>query len=465
MATYLSVTDGYLGEFPTVTLSYKSPCSGTGTRVGGTVGSIPAGTNVTYEPQSTIHWRNDPTKDQRRSWSKIKRSKDISMTPLRVGKETTRNFIVPRVRQFADWKLYMLTCNGACQATTGRTKHVYGWTENSSFDDLVQYLTHVPNDTFAEYEEAVNDAISTSQTAAFASSLASYDVLTELAEGRETLAFLSGKVDEAALHLTGLAHKDENAWKKTRLHLNISAKAMLKSTDKAIRRLGGRWMEYRYAIMPLIYSMSDYHELLLHRSEVYKTDRKTERVTLTDDSVPSSLTGSRGLYDTFAGDALIRTTVKTAYNRGALQRVFSNTFFNPFKTAWELIPLSFVIDWFVNVNDVITSATSVDFSSQKRCVTSVKQSWTKATRYRDYTYDWTTKSYGLVACHPAETLTHTYQRSDDLLLRELSHESYDRFLWSQPTPELSIDPYLNWKRFLDSIVLSRQPISKLLRSL
>jgi len=222
-------------------------------------------------------------------------------------------------------------------------------------------------------------------------------------------------------------------------------------------------MEYRYAIMPIVYSIKDINDMLGKRSEVYQTFRSKEIVEHLIDVPTLSETG---LYYSGNWTAEIRSTVKTAYNRGALQRVLALTSFNPFKTAWELIPLSFVVDWFLNVGDVVTSFTGLDLSSQKVCCTSVKRTTSSGIFLFDESSDTSILARAAVApCVPARTDKFEFKRVTNALLQEEKVTSYERFLWKKPTPRLTFSPFLNWKRFLDSLVLGYQPTKKLLRSL
>lgn len=467
MATYNTITDRQEAAGIPAFTTTNGLC-GT-TTFGGVsyVGTAPTGVNRVYTPKTTREWRVDPTKSMRRNWKKIKSSGEISMTPLSVGREVTEKFVVGTPNDIGyypgNWAYCGSNSPPLYQFQEYGERHTR-WTQNDHIDSLSPTMTpiNISKSRVSDFEKQISDAINATQSAAFASSLSSYDVLTELGEARETLGYLRSKVGEAADALRKFAHEDETIHRRARV---LTSKQLIRSADKSFRRYGARWMEYRYAIMPLIYSIKDINDLLGKRNEVYKTDRDKSDIRVVLDR-PGLSSGQRCLYVTEHLEAIVKSTVKSAYNRGALQRMFSLTSFNPFKTGWELIPYSFVVDWFVNVGDVITSQTSLDLSSQKACCTSVKRTLIRNTWLYDSTVQ---KSSALAQARtyqgPRQTMNFDFQRNVDGLLQTVATSSYDRFIWSKPEPTLSFDPFYNWKRFLDTLVLGYQPIRKLLRSL
>lgn len=468
MVTYNSITNSNPATTAAFTLLGPAPCGGTFPYPATTdAANVPASIVREYVPKEEYRRVSDPTKAMKRNWSRIKRSGVISMTPYSNNKTVIENYVVSRekTRPYVKWN------SRTCSSTTppGVNLKDFGilvsrWTENDHLGSLSPVLLYSDDyqDALEDFRSQVQNAIHTTQSAAFAESLSSFDVLTQIAEGRETLTYMQSKVKEAADAMRKLAHQDERTWRRAR---GTTAERLLKSSDKAFRKLGSRWMEYRYAIMPLIYSIKDINELLGKRSEVYKTTRSKELIQVSFER-PDLEVGNHVLYRTGAFSAEVRSTVKSAYNGGALQRIFDQSSFNIFKTGWELIPYSFVVDWFLNVGDVITSQTSIDFSSQKVCCTSVKETRLMSTWRFDGTSDSKTFTDPVSVTFPAGRVqVYTFNRNQDDLLQVAGSEDYRRFLWTKPSPRLTFDPFLNWKRFLDSLVLGYQPTKKILRSL
>lgn len=464
MTTYRSISNAVSETYPGGSIPYGGTCQGSWTWGKGDAGSVPSPVTVTYTPIITTSSVYNPTRGSKRNWEAIKKSGQISMTPYSRSKRTIEQFVVERPYRFRTWPWFAAWCNTVCGGKVELGPKDRYWTQRDHIGSLSNLINEDgTGPTYAEHAEQVADVISTTQQEAYANALSTYDLLTELAEGRETLSFLLGKVSGASDALRRFASTDEEAYRRAR---GLTAKQLLKSSDKALRRLGSRWMEYRYAIMPLIYSIKDVNDLLSKRDAVYRTERSRQTINH-DYTRNEALPTPWGVF-TYARcdlETTVSSTVKLGYDRGALQRVLSQTSFNPFKTAWELIPYSFIVDWFFNVGDVISSQTSINLSSQTACCTSIKRRETNEIWLYDKSSDTSTASRSANPCGGAQSFNYVHTRNVEQVLQRTTVESYNRFIWSKPKPKLVFDPHLSWKRMVDSLVLSYQPTRKLLRSL
>ena len=224
-------------------------------------------------------------------------------------------------------------------------------------------------------------------------------------------------------------------------------------------------MEYRYAIMPAFYSVQDISELIKERNNAYKTDREKRVITYNNvTDVPLINTHNSYLYQEVSGTTTIRAVGKARYNLSNLNlRLFDQVGLNPFVTAWELIPFSFVVDWFVNIGDWVQAQTSslVDLAMQRSFCYSIKHELRVVTKLRIKEVEQFIKPYpelggSVVHEHPIDL--------DDVLTTELiSH--YERHPFHAGDTQIVLDAFLNWKRSLDAFVLSNKPLIKALRSL
>lgn len=120
--------------------------------------------------------------------------------------------------------------------------------------------------------------------------------------------------------------------------------------QKALDYATSRWLEYRYGWQPLAQSVYDAAENLARNAQA------REHVVIGTASSPyswqsatnwSGVPGNR----TITGSRRARAVVCFAHPGSG---VYDWTSLNPSLIAWELLPLSFVIDWFVTVGDTLS---------------------------------------------------------------------------------------------------------------
>ena len=237
----------------------------------------------------------------------------------------------------------------------------------------------LPDDDFIYRNLTVDNNTVTTNTAN--ANRGSVDILTSLAEMPETLKSIinglatiarmyrdakkkelrlynKGKreridYDEAVLALGRRAEEIENdpqlsRRQKRRLILKITKdKRQLKLTlkknlDETASALADVWLNYRYNIMPNVYLIEGALDSIDNKTNVFARWSEKLKHTL---SFP--------YYDNVI---LIeeRAFIKRRFDVARLSNSFS---LNPFLTAWELVPLSFVVDWAVNIGNAIAALT------------------------------------------------------------------------------------------------------------
>jgi len=458
MTTYDSVTNRIvIPTFPA-----GSVAVGTCTISYGAYTPEPPPSSITrsYEPYVESRRLYDPSKG--RKWSALKKTGAILFSPYENSLEKVTSSISSRNKLRHIY--YQIT--GDCLSSPpvchiGTLVNVKpSWTENDDFSSLSERLLLVGRPR-SDYDGTVEDTISSTQQSAFSQALNAYDLLTEIGELRETVGFFGSKIDEVADLMSKFADKDRNAWSKGR---RSTAKTLMRSSDVALRTLGKRWMEYRYAIMPLLYSFNDVSKLLNEKANRYQSDRSRQRISLDYD--PGEPLGNETLDVKSSGEIIVRSLTKGRFDMGDLQKLVSTVGLNPFRTAWELIPLSYVVDWILNVGDAITSLTGLDYSSERLGTTSVREkSIFTYTHHDRFTLSVAKAAYQNSCGQTVPGRSDNYDEKFDNVVRLEERDTYVRTIWTRPMPKIIFDPFLNWKRLIDSFVLGYQPTKKTLRSL
>lgn len=143
-------------------------------------------------------------------------------------------------------------------------------------------------------------------------------------------------------------------------------KFRLKELTKEIspRELANRYMEARYALRPLMYDVKGTVKALNgeHKCSPRQTFRGYKRsvasLSLSDQRLYTS-GGTAGYYINGSQRSErtleVRAGILTSIDSQLLMNMNNWGIDEPFQTIWELIPFSFVVDWFCNVGDVIAS--------------------------------------------------------------------------------------------------------------
>lgn len=234
----------------------------------------------------------------------------------------------------------------------------------------------------------------------------SFDLLTELGESRETVGYLFGLLRSVVDLVADFS-----------LAIARAKKQPGKAAAVIATEVASLWMQFRYAVMPISYSIDDALVTLTSRFVEYQTYRQGEEETLELPEIsgwacePIKITNRGYLKDRFLSDHKLRGLK-----------------LNPFATAWELTPLSFVVDWVLNVGDLLSALVqpknigqrAAQFSSQIPLGTSVRIT------HPDHT-GWMDLNIGIYHARPINPYGHI---------------------------GLNLEANMSWKRWLDAVSLS-----------
>ena len=247
--------------------------------------------------------------------------------------------------------------------------------------------------------DAVNPLCGGFNTGIITSALAeanqgTYDLLTELAELPETLRWMYDLLGQAR-NATSAAVDKEIKYKQM-----FKRKAM--TAVQLADALASVWMQYRYAISPIVYSLQDIEKTLGQYDRVFKTTRGFDREDEDFDSMMADFTWRSMNAMSYVGNHKHRIFLKRNYDPVTLLDGFlKNISLNPITTTWELIPLSFVADWFVNIGDVLAAYTGPSLHIGEGCTYSIQRDLKFQLGGSRPTYDVEIKSYARTIIDPS----------------------------------------------------------------
>lgn len=305
-----------------------------------------------------------------KDWQKRKESGEIVLKPMTVMNmeaKVTPGFYSPRpvgptyyMRVNADKVMGNVSQPGVCRAEMFAVPElemdVAGQSINAVFQRLYN-VTPLPPDKRAAklamdlvrdsfHSVPVNSGLVTTVVAEANSQ--TWDVLTELGEMPETIKMIiNGIIQGIKLLLRA----------KKEIKQNLSSGSIGKDAASI-------WMMYRYGLMPIIYSVNDALDYLSLEARSFQSFRgRSDTPFVLDDIGAFKYVGNNATYEE-------RCFLKYGYD---LESKATGLKLNIASTAWELVPLSFVFDWFFQVGDTLTALSVPKNVNRVACSFSVRE--------------------------------------------------------------------------------------------
>lgn len=214
--------------------------------------------------------------------------------------------------------------------------------------------------------------------------------------------------------------------------------ASWRGVQKSAKSLGALWLTYRYGWMPLIHDMKDACEVLSSKLSVYDKRCFVKSPKVSSSSVkvrnlsPGTLTNSKTTKIWFKAWFSPPSSYSSLLARFASQLGLDA----PLSVAWELVPFSFVVDWFIGIGEYLEALNK----PSGFIFNSVETNWfTKEEVLIDPT--------GTIVSNNSIILQDGQRCTRDVI-------RYDRSVGGYPHPKVpSFDPSINFKRLLDSLSL------------
>lgn len=179
----------------------------------------------------------------------------------------------------------------------------------------------------------------------------SFDLGTNLAEAKESYHTILGNLRSLGAALVAVKHgRYGNALRQ----LGVTGRRRSKSMRAATRRLNsldlsGRWLELQYAWRPLV-------------SQSFEAAKALESVTKPRVLRFSANVGAkRTVYDGHGGSTAYQYLVSLSYSKRLRAELYEEVgigrklaLVDPLQIAWEVVPYSFVVDWFLPIGSYLS---------------------------------------------------------------------------------------------------------------
>lgn len=190
-------------------------------------------------------------------------------------------------------------------------------------------------------------------TAAAEINEATMDLLTTLAELPETVKMVRDALSFLGNKLKAFKTAEERLKKK------LLKEGIPLNEAQAIDALSSLWLKWRYGIMPLYYTLEDIKDVL---KDKFAAEYVKSSTTKHHDFEPEE--GFQGAWS-LVDSCWMKRRFDPSDMTAQFRRVFG---MNPFVTAWELTTLSFVVDWAINVGDVISAMSPIPSLEEKATI-------------------------------------------------------------------------------------------------
>lgn len=144
------------------------------------------------------------------------------------------------------------------------------------------------------------------------------------------------------------------------MFMNLGYRLLKMKLPKNARDLANDWLEGRYGWRTFVYDIKSLNEALQNLNAHRDRYRQRKGYKSTETVTRTYATGSAPVSNHVITDKIttgIRGTVIADIEVPQFQ-------FNPIQTGWELIPYSFVVDWFVSVGKALSAASFLAYASK-----------------------------------------------------------------------------------------------------
>jgi len=181
----------------------------------------------------------------------------------------------------------------------------------------------------------------------------SAEIGASLAEARQALSMMEARVVQL-YRFTKKLRRLDLVGAQRELGLEKFSRKALKKKTKSAKDFGNLWLEFHFGWEPLVKDIGSAIEVLQSNFPDARI-KGSASVKIIDRRRSDG--GTIHYRETTDGFAAYKLSATVTVSNPNLALASQMGFINPAAVAWELVPFSFVVDWFSNVGDVISSMT------------------------------------------------------------------------------------------------------------
>lgn len=203
--------------------------------------------------------------------------------------------------------------------------------------------------------------------------------LNKIANTKANLAVTLAEARKTSDLILGTANRLYRAYRSFRRGNFREVARVLNLSPKTVHKT---WLEYKYGWTPLVLEVKGAAEFLAQQHLGGRPIRFYAKATGERQTPPYVETYQMGFFPNPADNVGHVETVSTTVNHSMVVKVWCEVenphynqlqqlgLTNPALVAWELVPFSFVFDWFISVGDWLTALTALHGISVKKAMVS-----------------------------------------------------------------------------------------------
>jgi hypothetical protein len=232
---------------------------------------------------------------------------------------------------------------------------ISSWWTSTGLDVYSSGAWEIPDPTKADWgelERRQSLALNRAREKFFAKANSRVSLSVDILQRKQALDMIVGRVTQVGRILRNIK---KGKFREALAELGIRKPA---GWRPAVRNAGGLWLEYSYGWKPLVQDIFEASQVLSNPGKNLWIQESTHNQFITE--LVRSTVGSptdHNVVDTNSVNLKVyaRVGAVVSCDNPNLQAAKNAGLTNPLSWAWELIPFSFVVDWFYSVGDFIES--------------------------------------------------------------------------------------------------------------